>query len=38
MTMRERLEAAIGPCVIVGGKELHLGLILTICQKAKGQA
>ncbi len=35
MTMLERLEAAIGPCVIVGGKELHLGLILAVCQKAK---
>ncbi len=38
MTMLERLEAAIGPCVIVGGKELHLGLILAVCEKAKGQA
>ncbi len=38
MTMRERLQSAIGPCVIVGGKELHLKLILAVCQKAKGQA
>jgi len=35
MTMLERLEAATGPCVIVGGKELHLKLILAVCQKAK---
>ncbi len=38
MTMRERIEAAIGPCLIPGGKECHLELILTVCQKAKGQA
>ena len=38
MTMLERLQAATGPCLIPGGKELHLNLILAVCQKAKGQA
>ncbi len=36
--MRERLEAATGPCVIPGGRELHLELILAVCMKAKGDA
>ena len=35
MTMRERLEAATGPCVIPGGKEHHLELVFAVCEKAK---
>jgi len=35
VTMHERLDSAIGPCVIPGGKERHLDLILDVCEKAK---
>jgi len=35
MTMWKRLESAIGFCVIPGGKERHLDLILDVCEKAK---
>ena len=35
MTMRERLDSAIGLCLIPGGKERHLELVLDVCEKAK---
>ncbi len=35
MTMWERLDSAIGLCLIPGGKERHLELVLAVCEKAK---
>ncbi len=35
MTMWERLDSAIGLCLIPGGKERHLDLVLDVCEKAK---
>ncbi len=36
MTLRERLDAAIGPCLIPGGRERHLELVLAAVSQAPG--